>query len=45
MLPAKVGYIWPSSFREDVLTVANQKQELLLAAIFVSQTERNEETL
>jgi hypothetical protein len=43
---AKVGYIWPSSFRgEDVLTVANQKQELLLAAIFVSQTERNEETL
>jgi hypothetical protein len=27
------------------LTVANQKQELLLAAIFVSQTERNEETL
>jgi hypothetical protein len=28
---------------EDVLTVANQKQELLLAAIFVGQTERNEE--
>jgi hypothetical protein len=27
------------------LTVANQKQELLLAAIFVGQTERNEETL
>jgi hypothetical protein len=26
-------------------TVANQKQELLLAAIFVGQTERNEETL
>jgi hypothetical protein len=26
------------------LTVANQKQELLLAAIFVGQTERNEET-
>jgi hypothetical protein len=25
--------------------VANQKQELLLAAIFVGQTERNEETL
>ena len=41
--------IWlnlPSSFRgEDFLTVANQKQELLLAAIFVGQTERNEETL
>jgi hypothetical protein len=26
------------------LTLANQKQELLLAAIFVGQTERNEET-
>jgi flagellar biosynthesis protein FliQ len=25
-------------------TLANQKQELLLAAIFVGQTERNEET-
>jgi hypothetical protein len=30
MLPAKVGSIWPSSFRgEDVLTVANQKQVLV----------------
>jgi hypothetical protein len=29
MLPAKVGSIWPSSFRgEDVLTLANQKQDL-----------------
>jgi hypothetical protein len=27
------------------LTVANQKQELRLAAIFVGQTEPNEETL
>jgi hypothetical protein len=27
------------------LTLANQKQELLLAAIFVGQTEINEETL
>ena len=27
------------------LTLANQKQELLLAAIFVGQMERNEETL
>jgi hypothetical protein len=26
-------------------TLANQKEELLLAAIFVGQTERNEETL
>jgi hypothetical protein len=36
MLPAKVGSIWPSSFRgEDVLTLANQKQDLLLAAMFI----------
>jgi hypothetical protein len=31
--------------RRFFLTVANQKQELLLAAIFVGQMERNEETL
>jgi hypothetical protein len=38
MLPAKVGSIWPSSFRgKDVLTVANQKQELLLAAIYAEK--------
>jgi hypothetical protein len=30
---------------EIFLTLANQKKELLLAAIFVGQTERNEETL
>jgi hypothetical protein len=35
-----------SSLGEKIsLTLANQKQELLLAAIFVGQTERNEETL
>jgi hypothetical protein len=34
-----------SSPEKICLTVANQKQELLLAAIFVGQTERNEETL
>ena len=46
MLPAKFGLIWPKSFRgEYFLTLANQKQELLLAAIFVGQAERNEETL
>jgi hypothetical protein len=33
-----------SSFN-SIGTLANQKQELLLAAIFVGQTERNEETL
>jgi hypothetical protein len=32
----KLHSIWPSSFRgEDFLTLANQKQELPLAAIFV----------
>jgi hypothetical protein len=36
MLPAKFGSIWSSSFRgEAFLTLANQKQELPLAAIFV----------
>ena len=48
MLPAKFGSILPSSFREDFFkqySVANQKQELPLAAIFVGGTERNEEVL
>ena len=49
MLPAKFGSIWPSSFRgEDFFkqySVANQKQELPLMAIFVGGTERNGETL
>ena len=46
MLPAKVGSIWPSSFRgEDVLTVTNQKKELLLAAMFICRLEPNEEVL
>jgi hypothetical protein len=46
MLPAKFGSIWPSSFRgEFFLTLANQKQELPLAAIFVGRMGRNEETL
>jgi hypothetical protein len=40
MFPAKVGSIWPSSFRgEDFLTVANQKKELLLVAMFVGQVQ------
>ena len=46
MLPAKFGSIWPSSFRgEDFFKLANQKQELPLAAIFVGGMGRNEETL
>ena len=40
MFPVKLGLIWPRSFREKIfLTLANQKQELLLAAIFVGQME------
>jgi hypothetical protein len=46
MLTAKFGSICPSSFRgEDFLTLANQKQELPLAAIFDGGMGRNEETL
>jgi hypothetical protein len=43
MLPAKFGSIWPSSFRGEVFfTLANQKKELLLVAIFVGQMEPND---
>jgi hypothetical protein len=44
---AKFGSIWPSCFREEdfFLTLANQKKKLFLAAMFISQMERNGETL
>ena len=46
LLPAKFGSIWPSCFRgEDFLTLANQKKELILAAMFVGRMEPNEEAL
>jgi hypothetical protein len=46
MLPAQFGSIWPSSFRgEFFLTLANKKQELPLAAVFVGGMGQNEETL
>jgi hypothetical protein len=36
MLSAKFGSIWPCCLRgEDFLTLANQKKELILAAMFV----------
>jgi hypothetical protein len=44
-LPSLAPFGQAVSEEKIFLTVANQKQELLLAAIFVSQTERNEETL
>ena len=46
MLLAKFGSIWLSSFRGEVFfTLANQKKELLLVAIFVGQMEKNEDAL
>jgi hypothetical protein len=42
----KVWFNLAKNFRgEDVLTVANQKKELLLAAMFVGQMEPYEEAL
>jgi hypothetical protein len=34
MLPTKLRFIWPSGFREDFKNLANQKQELPVAAMF-----------
>jgi hypothetical protein len=46
MLPSKFGSIWPSCFRgEDFFTLANQKKELILAAMFVGRMEPNKEAL
>jgi hypothetical protein len=37
MLPTKYRFIWPSGFREEDLNkLANQKQELPVAAMFVN---------
>jgi hypothetical protein len=39
MLPTKFRFIWQSGFRgEDFLKLANQKQELPVAAIFVKSS-------
>ena len=46
MLPTKFWFIWQSGFRgEDFFKSANQKQELLMEAIFVNGSEQNEQTL
>ena len=45
MLPVKYQFIWLSGFREDFSISANQKQESPIAAMFVDESERNEETL
>ena len=44
MLPTKFRFIWPSGFGgEDLKKLANQKQELLVAAMFVYRMGQNEQ--
>ena len=46
MLSIKFQFIWPSGFRgEDLKKSANQKQESLVAVMFVNGSRRNEESL
>ena len=45
MLPTKFHFIWPSGFREDFKKLANQKQELPVAATFVNGSGQNEQPL
>jgi hypothetical protein len=45
MLPTKFRFIWDSSFRgEDLKKLANQKQELPMAAMFVNGSGQNEQS-
>jgi hypothetical protein len=42
MLPTQFQFIWPSGFRgEDFKKLANQKQELPMAAMFVNGLGQN----
>jgi hypothetical protein len=46
MLPTKFRFIWSSDFRgEDFFKLANQKQELPVAAMFVNGSGQNEQSL
>jgi hypothetical protein len=46
MLPTKFRFIWPCGFREeDLKKLANQKQELPVAAMFVNGSGQNEPSL
>jgi hypothetical protein len=46
MLPTKFLFIWPSGFRgEDFFKLANQKQELPVAAMFVNGSGQNDHSL
>jgi hypothetical protein len=46
MLPTKFRFIWRSSFGgEDLKKLANQKQELPVAAMFVNRLGQNDQPL
>jgi len=46
MLHTKFRFIWPSGFiGEDLKKSSNQKQELPVAAMFVNESEQNEQSL
>jgi hypothetical protein len=46
MLPTKFRFIWPSDFRgKEFKKSTNQKQESLVAAMFVNGSGRNEQSL
>ena len=46
MLPTKFRFIWSSGFRgEDFKKLANQKQELPMATMFVNGSGQNEQPL
>jgi hypothetical protein len=45
MFPTKFRFIWSSSFRgEDLKKLANQKQELPVAAMFLNESERHKQS-
>jgi hypothetical protein len=45
MLPTMFQFIWPSGFRgEHFYKSANQKQELLMVAMFVNGSGQNEQS-
>jgi hypothetical protein len=46
MLPTKFRFIWPSGFRrEDFLEIDQSETRIDVAAIFVNQSELNEQCL
>ena len=45
MLPTKFRFIWLSGYRGEDFLEINQKQELLMAALFVNWSELNEQSL